>query len=98
MYWNILLVTSLFLGTVGNTLSVIVMRSKELRDSNAAMIITFVSITDTVYLLFRNFGMIFKTTGYYKEVSNCFIDNFLSVVLEVNVFESKIKWLMQTII
>lgn len=87
MYWNILLVTSLFLGTVGNTLSVIVMRSKELRGSNASMIITFVSVTDTVYLLFRNFGMIFKSTGYYKEVKNCFIDNLLSVVLEVSVIE-----------
>lgn len=90
MFWNILLVTSLFLGTVGNTLSVIVMRSKELRGSNASMIITFVSITDTIYLLFRNFGMIYKTTGYYKKVSNCLIDNFLSIVLEVS-FRLKLK-------
>ena len=71
------------LGTIGNVLSICVMQSKQLRHTNAAMIVTFISIFDTIYLFFRNLAFLFKYSGGYHSDRDCLFTNTISVVMEV---------------
>ena len=81
--WEVPTVVIFILGTIGNVLSILVMRSKSMRASNAAVFVILISVMDTVYLFLRNVGYFYKTTGIYHLDSQCFFNRTLTSAAEV---------------
>ncbi len=84
--WEIPTIVIFILGTVGNVLSILVMRSKSVRASNAALFVILISIMDTVYLFLRNVGYFYKNTGIYHLDSRCFFNRIITSAAEVILF------------
>lgn len=71
------------LGITGNIFNIFVMRSRSMRDKNGATFVLLISVFDTAYLLLRNFGLFYKSSGLYHFDTTCFITNSMSIVTEV---------------
>ncbi len=81
--WEVPTIVIFILGTIGNVLSILVMRSKSMRGSNAAVFVVLISVTDTVYLFLRNVGYYYKNTGIYHEDTECFFNRTITIAAEV---------------
>ena len=80
---EILLMVIFIFGTIGNVLSIIVMRSKRMRSSNAAMFVIMISLLDTIYLLIRNLGLFYKKYHLYFDDTSCIMIKTMTIVAEV---------------
>ena len=78
----------LLLGLVGNVLSIIVMRSRRLRGTNAFRFIIAMAVSDTIMLLFKNLSNFLKI--YMVNIYNFCI--FINIIPEVALFVS--VWLI----
>ena len=78
----------LLFGLVGNVLSIIVMRSRRLRGTNAFRFIIAMAVSDTIMLLFKNMSNFLKI--YMVNVYNFCI--FINIIPEVALFVS--VWLI----
>ena len=59
-FWDYSLLACLIFGTIGNTLSIIVMSTKKLRNTNAALFVSFININfiNILYVITNNFLML----------------------------------------
>lgn len=80
---EIVLIVIFIFGTIGNVLSIIVMRSKRMRSSNAAMFVIMISLLDTIYLLVRNLGLFYKKYNLYYQDTSCIMIKSMTIIAEV---------------
>ncbi len=82
--FEIALVLIFLFGLFGNILSILVMRSKRMRNTNASIFIILISILDSLFLFFRNFGMFYKKYQWSQFDTTCLITNSMTVAAQVS--------------
>ena len=81
--FEIALVLMFVFGLIGNVLSILVMRSKRMRNTNASTFIILISILDSLFLFCRNIAMFYKKYDWYRLDNTCLITNSMTVVAQV---------------
>lgn len=84
--FEIALVLMFLFGLVGNVLSILVMRSKRMRNTNASIFIILISILDSLFLFCRNIAMFYKKYDWYRLDKTCLITNSMTVIAQVKHF------------
>lgn len=81
--FEIALVLMFLFGLIGNVLSILVMRTKRMRNTNASIFIILISILDSLFLFFRNIAMFYKKYDWYHNDKTCLITNSMTVIAQV---------------
>lgn len=84
--FEIALVLMFLFGLIGNVLSILVMRSKRMRSTNASTFIILISILDSLFLFCRNIAMFYKKYDWYRLDMTCLITNSMTVIAQVRCF------------
>lgn len=83
---DICLIVMLVFGLIGNVLSIMVMRTRRMRNSNAAMFVISISILDIIFLVLRNFWLLMIKTEIYRMDTTCISKEIMHFLTDVSAF------------